>query len=79
MISYNIYSKVLGLAVAVMAFGACTDTWNDHYESTGSGEGEAVLHEGTLWQAIKADPELSNFAQVIAGCGFDKTLNSSQA
>ena len=57
---------------------SCTDTWNDHYESTGSGEGEAVLHEGTLWQAIKADPELSNFAQVIAGCGFDKTLNSSQ-
>ncbi|MBO4811477.1 MAG: fasciclin domain-containing protein [Prevotella sp.] len=57
---------------------SCTDTWDDHYESLGGGEGEATLHEGTLWEAINNDPDLKNFAEVIKGCEFDKTLNSSQ-
>jgi uncharacterized surface protein with fasciclin (FAS1) repeats len=73
MISYNIYSKVLGLAVAVMAFGACTDTWNDHYENKGEG-----LSDASLWQAITQNGNLSNFAKVVEACGYDKALNSSQ-
>lgn len=73
MISYNIYSKVLGLAVAVMAFGACTDSWNDHYENKGEG-----LSDASLWQAITQNGNLSNFAKVVEACGYDKALNSSQ-
>ena len=55
---------------------SCTDTWNDHYD----GETTATdgIYDGTLWQAIKDNPQLSNFASVIEACNYDRTLNSSQ-
>ena len=56
-----LYSKVLGLAVAALTFVACTDTWDDHYESLGSGTNS--MHEGSLWQAISTNSNLSNFAR----------------
>lgn len=71
--SKKIYTKVLGLALAALTFTACSDTWDEHYEGTADG----VL-EGSLWQAIKNDPNLSNFASVLQACGFDKSLASSQ-
>ncbi len=73
MISKKIYTKVLGLALAALTFAACSDTWDEHYE----GAGDGVL-EGSLWQAIKSDGNLSNFASVLQACGFDKSLASSQ-
>ena len=57
------------------ALTACTDTWDDHYNSLGDSSG---LHEGTLWEAIKSNPDLSNFASVVEGCDFAKSLNGSQ-
>lgn len=71
--SKKIYTKVLGLALAALTFTACSDTWDDHYEGTADG-----VQEGSLWQAIKNNPELSNFASVLQACGFDKSLASSQ-
>lgn len=62
-----------GIAAALTA---CTDKWDDHYNSLGDSSG---MHEGTLWKAIKSDPNLSNFAIVIEGCGFDLSLNGSQS
>lgn len=59
---------------AAVAFTACTDTWDDHYNSVGN----SGIHEGTLWQAIKSNPDLSNFASVVEACDFAKSLNSSQ-
>ena len=69
----SIYNKVLGLAVAALALIACSDTWDEHYAS---GTGSAL--EGSLWQAIKQNDNLSNFASVIEACGYDKSLASSQ-
>lgn len=66
---------LLCCAVAV-ALTACTDAWDDHYESLGSGEGG--VHEGTLWQAITSNPNLSNFAKVVEGCNYVDKLNGSQ-
>jgi len=57
------------------ALTACTDTWDEHYDSLGD---TSVVHDGTLWQAIKADPNLSNFAKVVEATDFAKSLNSSQ-
>ena len=74
MITKNIYNKVLGLALAALTFTACTETWDEHYEGLGGGG----IHEGTLWQAIKSNPDLSNFATVIEGCDFAKSLDGSQ-
>ena len=71
--SKKLYTKVLGLALAALTFTACSDTWDEHYEGLADG-----VHEGSLWQAIKSDPELSNFASVLEACGFDKSLASSQ-
>jgi len=39
---------------------ACSD-WNDHYEN--AAEGGAV--SGTLWQQLKANPQLSDFCEVL--------------
>ena len=63
-----------GEALVLLAlFTGCSDTWNDHYEGTA-----ANVNEGSLWQAIQKDPNLSNFAQVIQATGYDRQLNSSQ-
>lgn len=55
------------------AITACTDTWNDHYEGTIGG-----VNEGSLWQAINSDSNLTNFASVIKATNFDLSLGSSQ-
>jgi uncharacterized surface protein with fasciclin (FAS1) repeats len=55
---------------------ACTDTWDDHYESLGGGENG--VHEGTIWSAIKSNPNMTNFARVIEGCDYVDRLNGSQ-
>ena len=69
----GIYNKVLGLAVAALALVACSDTWDEHYSSN-----SADMKEGSLWQAIKQNDNLSNFASVIEACGYDKSLDGSQ-
>ncbi|MBQ8712429.1 MAG: fasciclin domain-containing protein [Prevotella sp.] len=66
--SFILYSLCLGLVLT-----ACTDTWDDHYE----GEADSVQGE-SLWQAIKQNSNLSNFASVVEACGYDKALGSSQ-
>jgi uncharacterized surface protein with fasciclin (FAS1) repeats len=70
---HKIYNKVLGLALAALTFTACSDTWGDHYEGTA-----ANMNEGSLWEAIQKNPNLSNFAEVIKATGYDRQLNSSQ-
>lgn len=71
---YNMkYTKVLGLAVAAtLAFGACSDDWDEHYDVQQIGNG------GTLWEAIAADADLSNFAMVLDSCDYVNSLNGSQ-
>lgn len=64
---------MLGLAVAALALVACSDTWDEHYGSNSAG-----VKEGSLWQAIKQNNNLSNFASVIEACGYDKSLAGSQ-
>ena len=59
--------------VSALALGACTDTWNDHYDTAAQD-----ARQGSLWQAIQADSQLSNFARVLQACGYDASLKSSQ-
>ncbi len=61
---------------ASLFLAGCTDTWDDHYEGQVTASG--TTYDGTLWQAIKANPQLSNFVSVAEACSFDRTLNSSQ-
>lgn len=44
----------------VATLTACSD-WNDHYEGANATDGSDL----TLWQQLKANPELSDFCQVL--------------
>lgn len=50
---------------------SCTDTWDEHYQP-------GAMGQGNLWESIKNNQELSNFAKVIEATGYDKSLASSQ-
>lgn len=69
---YNIYKKALGAMVIALAFVGCSDEWDEHYNAA------TTVQEGSLWQAIKSDANLSNFARVIEACGYDTTLVGRQ-
>ena len=64
---------VIGYCLLVIVTAACSDTWDDHYDGAAKG-----VQEGSLWQAIQQDSELSNFKSVIEACGYDKSLASAQ-
>lgn len=76
----TISQRVTTLLVATLplvgvgvGLSSCADTWDDHYESISEGTNQA-----SLWQAIRQNPNLTNFASVVEACGFDKSLASSQ-
>ena len=71
----NIYNKVC--VVAAVAAGAmllstsCKDDWNEHYDVSS-------VDNGTLWQAISNQGNISNFTRVVKACGYDAMLDGSQ-
>jgi len=67
---------VIGYCLLVIVFASCSDTWDDHYD--GSLSNASGGNSGTLWEAIKSDASLSNFASVIEGTGYNRSLSSSQ-
>ncbi len=50
---------------------SCTDEWNEHYKVQ-------TLGDGTLWNAISNDSQLSNFAAVLKATGYHTALDGSQ-
>lgn len=50
---------------------SCTDTWDEHYSVP-------ERAEGSLWEAICQDTELSNFKEVLEAVDYKGTLSSSQ-
>ena len=78
----KIFNKVKGLAkdflpiylfTLIPFFTSCSETWDDHYDSTSS-----EVMEGSLWQAMQQNPNLSNFTSVLQAVGYDKSLGGSQ-
>ena len=68
------FNKILTAVASLMVIGAasCTDDWDNHYGVATQGNG------ASLWEVITANPELSNFAEVVKATGYDKSLASSQ-
>ncbi|MBR1789373.1 MAG: fasciclin domain-containing protein [Bacteroidaceae bacterium] len=62
---------ILQLTFCAGLLTSCGDEWNDHFDAS-------TVDNGTLWQAIEAQEDLSNFAQVVEACGYDKVLDGSQ-
>jgi len=50
---------------------SCSDDWNDHYDAS-------TQSNGTVWQAIASQSDLSNFARVAKAAGYDQLLSGSQ-
>lgn len=69
--SYKLQAAAV-LATALCC-ASCSDTWDDHYSEASNG-----IINTTLWEAISSNAELTNFAKVIKGCGYDATLDGSQ-
>lgn len=63
--------KMLGAVAVALGIMGCTDTWDDHYKTT-------ATFDGNLWEAVNTNPDLSNFASVLKACGYDSSLVSSQ-
>ena len=75
---------VIGYCLLVIGMTACTE-WTDHYEPAVEGGGNT-----TLWQQLKANPQLSDFCQVLdqtrvfrmhrkTEVSYAQLLNSGQA
>lgn len=58
---------------ATLAFTACSDEWDDHYNPGQEFSGQS------LWETIESNPELSNFASVLKATGYDKALAGQEA
>lgn len=60
---------------AALALGACSD-WDDHFDAESS-----ILpsQKTSLWESIKNDGELTQFAALLEKTGYDKTISSSQS
>ena len=71
-IKYLFMAGIVCCGIAA-ALTACSDTWDDHYEGTIQG-----ANDGSLWDAIKQNPDLSNFRSVLEATDYDKALASSQ-
>ena len=69
----NIVFKALTCGLASLAMTACTDTWNEHYES----KPELNATE-TLWELIQADPELNQFEAYVKATGYDDDLSQNR-
>ena len=69
----NIVFKALTCGLASLAFTACTDTWESHYQS----QPELNATE-TLWELIEADPELENFEAFIKATGYEEVLKQNR-
>lgn len=67
----KIYNKFVFAGLWLCLVVSCTDTWDEHYSIP-----ERV--EGSLWEAICQDPELSNFKEVLEAVDYKNTLSSSQ-
>lgn len=65
---------LVAVPFAGLAFSACSDEWDDHYNAD-----DGQISGQSLWQAIEENPELSNFASVVKATGYDKALGGSQS
>ena len=59
---------------AGLLLAGCSDSWNDHYDTTPAGDASGA----TVMELLNSDPELSRFARMVETAGYTDLLNSSQ-
>ena len=68
----NTFRTGMALSVAMLAFYSCSDSWDDHYDTTGDVSGRL-----TIWESLKKNG-LTDFCEVVSKVGRDTMLNSDQ-
>lgn len=68
---YNRITLAVTVALFAGAVTSCSDEWDDHYKTV-------IQGDGTLWEAIDKDANLSNFKAVLEATGYKTPLNGSQ-
>ena len=68
-------ARVMTAALAVGVFTMACSDWDDHYDADATAIGSATSN---LWENIKANAELSQFAELLQKTGYDKVLTESQ-
>ena len=53
---------------------SCADKWDDHYQ----GSLDTSANAPTLYEQVKADPDLANFLRVVDHVGYNAVLSSPQ-
>lgn len=69
-ICVNIF-LVCSLAACVLT--ACTDVWDEHYQTN-----PALAGEKNLWELISSNPELTEFAVLLEATGYDSLLTMNR-
>lgn len=62
------YIGAMALGAVLVAMPGCTDTWDDHYNSSVASSGTTL----TLWDMIQKNPDYSNFAQIVQNAKYYK-------
>ena len=73
-LKYKVFGAGCSL-LAALTLGACSD-WDDHYEAETS---LLPSQKESLWESIKSNAELTQFAALVERVGYDKALGESQA
>ena len=60
--------------VFAATLASCADKWDDHYQGSLDTSADAP----TLYEQVKADPDLANFLRVVDHVGYDAVLSSPQ-
>lgn len=70
----NIGFFLLALIMSVISLSSCeNETWNQHYQVDNK-----IASNKTLWETIKGNSNLTEFAWAVRVSGYDKILSSSQ-
>lgn len=67
-------ATALLLAGMPLAWGACSDNWNEHYAPQSGG----MADQPSLLAALESDASLAQFLRVVKATGMDTDLNSAQ-
>ena len=56
-----------------LPFASCSDTWDEHYESSAG-----LTYGGSLLDYLKTQPEVSDFVEILNATGYAAELQSNQ-
>ena len=67
-------NTILACSFVACALTACTDVWDEHYQTDSTLSGD-----DNLWELISSNPELTEFAALLEATGYDTLLSMNRS